>query len=172
MSTIYSIIPFSTLDDKERADMRKYLAEHGLEYPLDAHRSCYPTENEIETVFLSFDSCEVEFHLDTTANREKPCTQVSLIKRVRGNNGSTFAEYVTLNVVGTLPDKNSPCRFYLSGGSESLNYAFLEQLAYLCGPLFCITDGECDAVIFHRKQLNTTPGPSFAIDHHSYRRSR
>lgn len=163
MSTIYSVIPLGVLRDTDLAELRMYLTQHGLEYPPDADGSRYPTQNEIEQVLRSIGG-EVQLHSARSADGGKRWSQASLVRHSHSASGPTD-EYVTLNIVGSPRDKDSPCRFYLAGGTESLNYAVLEQIGHVCGPLFCLTDGECDAVIFHRQWSNVSPPPSFAVDH-------
>jgi hypothetical protein len=167
MGAIYSVMPFGAIGEKDCADLQKYLDEHGLEYPPDAECSRYPTQNEIEAVLRSFNSHEVEIHPDDVVGTDNPWSQASLVKRAQPDSGYSVEEYASLNTVDPPRDKDSPCRFYFSKGCQNLNYAILERLAHQCGPLFCITEGEYDAVIFHRKQSNSNPSPSFAADHHS-----
>jgi hypothetical protein len=166
MGVIYMVTPFSTLSAKDLADMRKYLAENGIEFPPAADRSCFPTQNEIEKVLLSFNSYEIRFYPDGVARTFNPWRQVSIFKRASPGSGYTYSESTDLVSLKPIADKDSPCDFYFSKGSEHLNYLILERLAYECGPLLCVTDGECDAVIFHRKQSALNPPPSFAESHH------
>jgi hypothetical protein len=169
MGVGYSVIPFGTLSKKDLADMRRYLAENGLEFPPGADQSRFPTQNEMEAVLKSFKSHEVEFWPKSVVGTDQPWTQAALFKRAQAISDVTFEEYVSLIALPVPPNKNSPCGFYLSKGDEHLNYAVLERLAYQCGPLFCITEGECDAVIFHRKLSRSNPSPSFATNHHLHR---
>lgn len=166
MSVIYLVTPFSTLGKKDLADMRTFLAQNGLDYPPQADQSRYPTQSEIEKVLRSFTTHEVEFHPPAVVGTELPWQYASLFKRAQPSSSHTFAEYAELVAPKEIADKDSPCEFYLSRGDEHLNYAILDRLAHGCGPLLCVTEGECDAVIFHRRVFASNPPPSFASDHH------
>jgi hypothetical protein len=166
MGVIYIVTPFSIFCEKDLDDMRWSLDEHGLAYPPDADRGRYPTQNEVEEVLRSFNSYEFESHPDSAVGTDKPWSEASLFKRGQPGSGYTFEEYASLIAAKPPRDKDSPCDFYLSKGDSTLNYAILERLAHRCGPLFCITEGEYDAVIFHRKRSGLDPSPSFAADHH------
>ncbi len=166
MSVIYLVTPFGTISGKDLADIRKCLADNGLEYPPNADQSRYPTQNEIEDVLRSFSSHEFESYPVSLVATDKPWRQASLFKRAPRESAYAYSEYVTLVAPKPPRDKDSPCDFYFSKGDENLNYAILQRVAYQCGPLLCITNGEYDAVIFHRKQPGIDPAPSFAANHH------
>ena len=160
MSVLYSVLSFAEIAPTKRSEFAAYLASFSLEYPVHAERSRNPTQEEVENAIRIFpiDDFATEYYRPDRVSSDEPWKSV-VVRQLKHPHWN-----MEINTLKIPADKQTPCGIYLNGKPE-MNYRLLERVAHDCGPLLSIANGEYDAVIFHYKDSEVDPPPSYCQGH-------